>query len=179
MGKHEQCEFHKQAVVVLSKTKYVSEMLSTKVVADKEKNQTYFLKVLSTIRFLAHQGLPLRGDNEIESNFIQLMLLLGEDFEGIGEFLEKRQLKYTSNEIQNEILSLMSQSILHDIVKKNHSAVYFSIMVDETTDMANKEQVVMVLVGSLMNWVFMKIFWVYMKHTQKHWLVLLRILCSA
>lgn len=38
----------------------------------------------------------------------------------------------------------MSQSILRDIVKKIHSAVYFSIMVDETTDMANKEQVVMV-----------------------------------
>ena len=71
------------------------------------------------------------------------MLLLGEDFEGIGEFLEKRQLKYTSHEIQNEILSLMSQSILRDTVKK-FTLAYFSIMVDETTDMANKEQVVMV-----------------------------------
>ena len=49
LGKHEQCEFHKQAVVVLSKTKDVFEMLSTKVAADKEKNRTYFLKVLSTI----------------------------------------------------------------------------------------------------------------------------------
>ena len=66
---HEKCEFHKQAVVVLSNTKDVSEMMSAKVAADKEKNRTYFMKVLSAIRFLARQGLPLRGDDEIGSNF--------------------------------------------------------------------------------------------------------------
>jgi len=35
---HEKCEFHKQAVVVLSNAKDVSEMMSAKVAADKEKN---------------------------------------------------------------------------------------------------------------------------------------------
>ena len=84
-----------------------------------KKNRTYFMKVLSTIRHLARQGLPLRGDDEIESNFIQLMLLQGEDCGGIGEFLEKRQLKYTSHEVQNEILSIMSQSILRDSQKNS------------------------------------------------------------
>ena len=64
-------------------------MLSSKVAADKEKNRTYFMKVLSTIRQLARQGLPLR-DNEIGSNFYQLMSLRGEDFNGISEFLEKK-----------------------------------------------------------------------------------------
>ena len=68
--KHEQCEFHKQVAVVLSKTKDVSEMLSSRLAADKEKNRMYFLKVLSTIRYLARQGLPLRGDDEVELNFL-------------------------------------------------------------------------------------------------------------
>ena len=108
LGKHEQCEFHKQAVVVLSKTKDISEMLSTKVAADKEKPNLFYEGSFYH---------ALRGDDEIESNFIQLMLLRGEDCGGIGEFLEKRQLKYTSHEVQNEILSIMSQSILRDIVK--------------------------------------------------------------
>ena len=73
------------------------------------------------------------------------MSLRGEDFKGISEFLEKKQLKYTSHEIQNEILSLMSKSILRDKVKEIQSAVFFTIMVDETTDMSNKEQVVIVI----------------------------------
>ena len=143
-AKHESCEFHKQTVGILSKVKDVSEMLSSKLAADKEKNRAYFLKILSSIRYLARQGLPLRGDNDTESNFFQLMSLRKEDFKVIGEFLDKKQLKYTSHEIQNEVLSIMSQSVLRDKVKEIQSAVYFTIMVDETTDMSNKEQVVIV-----------------------------------
>ena len=33
------------------------------------------MHILQNIRFLARQGLPLRGHDEIESNFIQLLHL--------------------------------------------------------------------------------------------------------
>ena len=122
-------------------------MLSSKVATDKQNNRNYFLRILSSIKYLAHQGLPLRGarnGDDSTSNFYQLMKLQGEDIPEIFPFLEKKQLKYTSHDIQNEILSIMAQTILCGIVKQIQSSIYFSLMVDETTDVSNREQVVLV-----------------------------------
>ena len=45
-----------------------------------QKNRRCLLKIISNIRFLARQGLPLRGDgDEDDSNFVQLMKARGED----------------------------------------------------------------------------------------------------
>ena len=61
------------------------------------------------MRFLARQGLPLRGhDDETESNFFQLVKLRGEDDPRIESWLEKKTDKYTSSDIQNEILKAVS-----------------------------------------------------------------------
>ena len=55
-----------------------------------------FLKVLSNIRYLARQGLPLRGYGdpktltESESNFVQLMKLRDEDDSRKTGWLEKK-----------------------------------------------------------------------------------------
>ena len=47
---------------------------------EKEENRKMFLKILSSIRYLARQGLPLRGDgDEQDGNFLQLLKLKGED----------------------------------------------------------------------------------------------------
>ena len=72
------------------------------------------------------------------------MKLQSEDIPEIFPFLEKKQLKYTSHDIQNEILSIMAQTILRGIVKQIQSLIYFSLMVDETTDVSKREQVVLV-----------------------------------
>ena len=50
--------------------------------------------------------------------------------------------KYTSPEMQNEILALMSQAILHVIARQLQQAEFFTIMTDECIDGANKEQLV-------------------------------------
>ena len=142
LANHQNSDFHRQAAVVLEPTRDVSEMLSSKVASDNVKNRH---KILSTIKFLARQGLSLRGDSdELQSNFYQLMLLLGEQCPGVPSFLEKKQLKYTSHEIQNEILSIIAQAILHRLVRQIQSSVFFMLMVDETTDISNREQVVLV-----------------------------------
>jgi len=73
-----------------------------------------------------------------------LLKLRGEDNPDILTFLEKKQLKYISHAIQNEILSIMAQTILRGIVKQIHTSIFFSLMVDETTDVSNREQVVLV-----------------------------------
>ena len=64
-----------------------------------------------TIRFLSCQDLALRGDSdEKTSNFLQLLMLRVEDNPNIKLMLEKKRMKYTCHEIQNEILFVMAKA---------------------------------------------------------------------
>ena len=46
-----------------------------------------------------------------------------------------------SHETQNELLKLMSVSVLRKIASDLQATEFFSIMMDECTDIANREQV--------------------------------------
>ena len=54
-------------------------------------------------------------------------------------------MKYTSHEIQNELLSIMSLQVIREIASQIQSAPYFTVMIDEATDLANIEQVILVI----------------------------------
>ena len=57
--------------------------------------------------------------------------------------LEKKRMKYTCHEIQNEILSIMAKAVLRKVVIQFQS-LFFTVMIDETSDVSNTEQVVLV-----------------------------------
>ena len=137
----------KQQLLPLCTKANVADMLSASVASEKKSNRDYMPKIISSVRFLARQGLPLRGDGPIEqdSNFHQLLVLRGEDYPPIKSFLQKKQLKYTSHEVQNELLAIMSTQIIRDIAKQILSAKFFTVIIDEATDLSNTEQVVLVL----------------------------------
>ena len=59
------------------------------------------MKILSSIRYLACQRLPLRSHNDSESNFRQL------DDPNFQEWLHKETNRFTSSAIQDEILKDM------------------------------------------------------------------------
>ena len=61
------------------------------------------------------------------------------------EWLERRYNKYTSPEIQNELLSVMGKLVLQNISAKLQQSHYLTLMLDETTDVSNCEQTVVVL----------------------------------
>ena len=104
------------------------------------------IKVLSSIRFLPCQGLPLRSDDtEDNSNLKQLLKLQGEKHPKLAEYLKQKYNKYTSAEIQNEVLQVMALQLLQEIAKNLHDSSFYTIMVDETTDISNSEQVVLCL----------------------------------
>ena len=56
--------------------------------------------------------------------------------------MKKKTDKYVSHDMQNEMLKVMSLQVSHKLIDCLHSADYFSIMIDETTDCSNSEQVV-------------------------------------
>ena len=144
---HENSKCHKESILkiitVPSTTVDVDESLSKQLEQDKRANRHCFLIVLSNMRFLARQGLGIRGhDDEFNSNFCQLLKLRGEEDSRIIAWMGKKSNKYTSVEIQNEILKTMSHNILRKLVDCLHLVLFYSLMVDETTDSSNKEQAV-------------------------------------
>ena len=64
------------------------------------------------IIFTARQSSPLRGDwvskdkAETESNFYQLLMLRANEDVSIIDCLQKKKLKYTAPDIQNEMLEV-------------------------------------------------------------------------
>ena len=89
-SKHERCDFHKVCAAALASTVDVGDMLSRQAASEKRVNREYLLKVLSTVRFLARQGLALRGDgDEVDSNLHQLLVLRGEDYSAMSKFFRE------------------------------------------------------------------------------------------
>ena len=96
--------------------------------------------ILSSVRYLARQGLALRKADDLESNLIKLLELRAEDNAQITNWLAKGRRKYTSHENQNEMLTIMARLVQSKILNKIHKSAFITIMVDETTDVSNKEQ---------------------------------------
>ena len=101
--------------------------------------------ILASIRFLAQERLALRGDVEKSSNLIQLLRLRTEDKPEILQWIEKSTHNHTSAENQNKVLELMAHHALRKILDNIRSSPFIAVMVDETTDKSNKEQLTLVL----------------------------------
>ena len=101
-------------------------MLQTQYARQKQINHRgYFLKVLSTIRFLARQALLLRGDGEEKDlYFYQLLSVCGENLPNITAMMAKKQLKYIPHDIQNEMRCIMTQQALQRIISQLQSSFF-------------------------------------------------------
>ncbi len=154
-NKHQNTLSHHQAMdFLVSTSKDVGEMLNTSLANERAGNRKMLHIVFSSIRFLARQGVALRGsfracENsdvkcEFDSNFMQLLRMRAEDNQDILQWLSKSRDKFVSPDIQNEILSIMSLHIIRGICSEM-SGEWYSLMVDETTDLSNIEQMVFCL----------------------------------
>ena len=147
--KHQESKAHREAVEVIvtlpSTTKDVGELLSNAHKAEKENARKMLHILLTSIKFLARQGLALRGDAMDDSNLIQLLRLRSEDIPELENWFKKPTNKYTSPDVQNEMLMGMSNHLLQKILVLIHSSPFLSLMVDEATDISNKEQSTIVM----------------------------------
>ena len=126
-------------------TKDIGEQLSQQHAKEKEENRKMFLKILSSIRYLARQGLPLRGDgDEQDGNFLQLLKLKGEDDPMMVDWLKRKANKYVSHQNQNDILKIMAMHVLREVASCLQQSPFITIMMDETTDVSNNEQSVII-----------------------------------
>ncbi|XP_065903857.1 zinc finger MYM-type protein 1-like [Dysidea avara] len=148
--KHELSACHKEAIEVMvtlpATVKDIGELSSQSHANQKAKNRQLFLQILSSLKFLARQGLPLRGDkDEKDGNFMQVLKLKSENNPAIADWLERTHPKHTSHQIQDEVLGIMAEHVITKISSSIHDAPFISIMSDETTDITNKEQLTIVI----------------------------------
>ena len=87
------------------------------------------------------QGLPQRGHSEADGNFQQVLKLKAEEDPNHLEWLTRKENAYMTPDIQNEVIKLMGIEILRDMAEILHISPFLTIMVDETTDILNVEQV--------------------------------------
>jgi len=139
---HEESSMHKEAIIkwnaYCSQSSVVGQ-LSSEALKQQQKAATYLLTTISSLKYLARQGMPIRGHDENEGNYCQLLQLRSADVEGLRGWLSRRR-NWLSHDIQDEMLQIMALDILRKIVDRIKSNRFFSLIVDETTDESTKEQ---------------------------------------
>ena len=135
---------HKEATEKLaarSSGRDVLSQLNAQHAADALFHRKMLMKLLSCIKFLARQGLALRGNHEdadsLEGNLYQLLLLQAHEDPAMKLWLRKKE--YISPEIVNELIMMMGQAVLRQLLKDVRSALWFSLIADEASDISHSE----------------------------------------
>lgn len=140
---HEKGQFHREACQLLinAREPTVFEQISSSKQREMADARTALSKMFTSVRFLASQGLALRGHDDEHSNLMQLLKMRAEDVPELGNWLSRSGYTWTSHDSINDILHLMANSITRQHMEAIKSAEYFAIMADETADVSNVEQV--------------------------------------
>lgn len=104
-------------------------------------SRTALKRIFSSVNFLAIQGLALRGHDDTRSNLNRLLKFRADDVPELKSWLDRSGCKWLHHDIINEILALIAGKIISLNVEEIKSAPYFSLMIDETSDIARLEQV--------------------------------------
>ena len=137
---HQLSELHRNAVFKYESSKQptITQQISTPASKEMQKNREMLLKVLSSLRFLLKQGLPIRGHTNEVGNLYQLLTLRSEDCPPLSSWLQNQQ--YMSPVIINEMIKLMGNELLRQLLVRIRESTWFAILADETADIANHEQ---------------------------------------
>ncbi|XP_063411620.1 zinc finger MYM-type protein 1-like [Mytilus trossulus] len=85
--------------------------------------------------------MPLRGHTEEKSNFIATVKTIAKSDEVLAMHLETATLvKYTSPDIQNELIDICADQILDQLKESCSNSPCLAILADETTDKATQTQ---------------------------------------
>jgi len=98
---------------------------------------------LSSIIFCATHDLAIRGKLSCSGNFHDLLKFHVESGDSVlSEHLSTchNKAKYSSHRIQNELILLCANVLCDQIVREVNSSLSFSLLADETSDIAGIEQ---------------------------------------
>lgn len=128
-----------------------------RLIQESQKHwQNLFERLIDIINFLASHNLALRGHRESlktgdessgrnSGNFIDLFKLISKYDPTLREHMKRindKQLAhhYLSHDIQNELITLMSQTVTDEVICRVKEAKYYSILLHCTRDSSRVEQ---------------------------------------
>lgn len=142
LRRHAHSQQHKEAVnkLLSSNESPIIKQLSSTTLKKQVEARTALKSIFTSIIYLARQGLALRGADSDGGNFIELLKLRSADILELQTWL-CRPKSYTSGEIQNEILQNVAYQISLNVKDIIQRAKFYSVIVDETSDISVHEQV--------------------------------------
>lgn len=142
---HERSQLHLNSLKLLTEVKKgtnVLASLNSKKAKEMQEAREVLLCYISSLQYLASQGLAIRGHTDEKSNYINLLKLRANDVPVLKLWLESKEgYKWLSKDIANEILDIMTSSVLTDILNEIRAESFYSIILDETTDCSCREQI--------------------------------------
>lgn len=134
-----------QKLIKMLKKDILAEAVSLNIIAqineqhddEVKNNRQNVLQLMKIIRLIGQQGLALRGhdehdDNSNPGNFLALVRHQFDLRPELEAFVNNSTFNYTSPTIQNEFIELMAKKV----IKK----IFYSVIIDETTDLSKLEQ---------------------------------------
>jgi len=149
------CSQHNNAVrecqAILNQPNHIENILEEATDREKERNRLRLRTSIAAVKWLTFQSCAFRGRDERpqsknRGNFIEMLKLLVEFNPEIASVILEnapKYCKYTSPDIQKEILSIFAMKVRKHIREEIGDAK-FSILVDETCDVAKREQMALV-----------------------------------
>lgn len=105
------------------------------------KNRHVISKVIEVILLCSRQNIPLIGHKEDHSNYHAILHTKAKTDAILAEHLAfSTDVKYTSPEIQNEIINICAKHVLNKLISSYSKAPLFAILADETQDKSIKVQ---------------------------------------
>uniref|UniRef100_H3AD30 DUF4371 domain-containing protein n=1 Tax=Latimeria chalumnae TaxID=7897 RepID=H3AD30_LATCH len=132
---HQKSLKHRAAIMNQSQRSLVP--VSAQLSIKKEKDQQ--IKIFNSVKYLDCQGLAIHGHDGSSGNLEQLLSLRVHDVPKLKWWLHQKT-TWTSPLIQNDLLSLLSNSLLCELASEIRLRVYFAVIVDSTRDSSGKEQ---------------------------------------
>ena len=90
-------------------------MHEKELIKQRKMERQYLKIIMESLQYLGRQGIPLRGKEEGNNNFTQLLLLRGKDHPFIIERLTSTREHgslYVHHNYQNDLINIMSKQLL-------------------------------------------------------------------
>ena len=136
---HERSEFHRESALKttqLLKSDSVICQLSSSAKKVQQLNFSCLIEQLECMRLLARKGDAFRSHNEAEGNLRQLLNHSTRHVPHMKSYLKEKS--FLSPTIISELLADMYREVMQQIISEVQAAGYFSIIMDETSDINGK-----------------------------------------
>ncbi|CAC5384165.1 unnamed protein product [Mytilus coruscus] len=144
---NDQCSLH-FVDVKESKTEPITSLLSTKASSTKykediERNRHILSQIIDVLILCGRQNIAIRGYTPEKSNLMAILCHTAKQDEILKSHLDNQfaKFKFTSPDIQNEILTMCGEIVRNRIVRDCNKANFFALIGDEATEVSTKEQV--------------------------------------